>query len=121
MALSDHVAVDQQIHAGLALVSAATDQELNVVPLDNELERRELAGRSVTTEERVDESLAFEAADLHLAAQRALGGGLAERFAFDLPVAVVRRLEVVDQDVVFGACRRYGCQSEEREGKTRNS
>ena len=114
----DDFAVDEQVHAGLALVSAAADEELDVVPLDGELGRGELARRLVAAEERVDESLAFETGDLHLAAERALGRGRAERLAFDLPVAVVRRLEIVDQDVVVGAGRRRHRKCEKRERKT---
>ena len=52
-------------------MSAATDKELDVVPLDGELGRGELARRLVAAEERVDESLTFKTARLSMKRHKA--------------------------------------------------
>ena len=72
----DDLAIDEQIHAGLALVTASTDQEFDVVPLNGKFWRSQLARGLVSAEERVDQSFAFEAGYMHLASERSLGRAL---------------------------------------------
>ncbi len=118
----DDFAANEKVHAGLALMSAAADEELDVVPLDGELRRGEPARRLVAAEERVDESLAFKTGNPHLAAERALRRRLAERRAFDFPALPVRLpLEIGDENVApLGRDRRSGQGERQAQQQARN-
>ena len=70
----DHLAIHQQVDAGAAGMHAAADQEVEVLAFDLQRRRGECAGRAVALEEAVDQPLAFEPADLHLARQRPAAG-----------------------------------------------
>ena len=59
---ADDFAVDQQVHAGLALPAATADEEADELPLDLELRRRERAGGLVAAVETVDQAVAEVAA-----------------------------------------------------------
>ncbi len=65
--------------------------------------------------ERIDEALALEAGDGHLAGERALGGTVAEGVAGGGPWGVGRALEVGEDDVIGGAGGDMG--EEERAGE----
>src|SRR5262249_6465686 len=110
---ADHLAVDQQIDAGLPRMPTAADQEGDVLPVDREGRRGQRAGRSVATVVAVDQAFALEAADRHLVGQRARRGALAERLAGGLPGAVVWALEVGEDNVGLlgperGSADQYG-------------
>ena len=67
---SDDIAVHQQIDAGLAFVGSTTDEKAEIVVVDGQRRRSERARRPVTSEERVDQAVAFESADGHLPRKR---------------------------------------------------
>src|SRR5205823_6284462 len=96
---ADDLAAHEQVDAGEARELAAADEEAEELALDGELRRGEPSGAAVAAGEAVDEPLAEETLDRHLAGQRPLRGALAERAALDLPVAVGVALEVRDEQV----------------------
>ena len=95
--------IHEELHAGLAGVAAAADQESDVVALDLEGGRGERSRGAISTAEGVHEALPLEPAYLHLVCKRAPCRTRAERLAFHSPIAIGRALEVGDQDIVGSA------------------
>src|SRR5216683_6401466 len=87
---ASNLAFEQEVHAGLAGILAAADEELDVTALNFEGSGGERAGRFVAIEKGVDQPVAHEAIDLHLIRQSALRRAGAERLAGDDPRSVDR-------------------------------
>jgi len=89
-----------EVHAGLSLKTAAAYQKVEIPPLDPERRRNQRAGRVIATVEAVNQALPLKAVHGHLARQRAMGGHLAKGLAGGFPCAIVRPLEIGNEDVV---------------------
>ena len=98
-------AVHEQVHARLARVAAAADEEVDKRPLDLELRRNQPPRRLVAAIERVRQPFARKALHRHLPRQRAVGRAAAKRRALRLPRAVVRAFKVREHDII-GRVRR---------------
>src|SRR5207249_6321495 len=114
---ADDLAADEQVDARLAGVLAAADEEVEVVALDLELGRSERADGGVAAAEAVDEPLAEEAGDRHLARQRALRRPGAEGSAGGGPAGGVGvALEVGEEEVgTIGGAKDEAGQGEQGE------
>src|SRR6266550_146773 len=103
---ADDFAVDEEIDAGFAVVSAAADEEGDVVAVDDECGRGERAAGAVAVEKRVDQAAAEKAIDLLLVGKGSVGGCFAERLAGDCPAGVVVAFEIGEEDIIGGEGRR---------------
>ena len=90
----NHLAVQDQVDAGLAWVLAAADQEADEGSFDGESRGGELAARLIRGRIAVHQALAQEAAQALIGAQGAAGRFGPEGLALDFPVAIRLALEV---------------------------
>ena len=96
---ANHLAVYQQVQADPAAVLASADQKADELALNLERRRGERTGGSVTVMTGIDQALALEAEHGDLLGQGTGARAGPERLARHLPVAVVRRFEISDEQV----------------------
>ncbi len=119
---ADDPTVHDQVDAGLVCPSATADEEVDRPAIDRECRRGQRTNGPIATEEGIDESPALESLHGHLVRQGCVCGPSTEGRALDFPGAVVRALEVGDQDVgrlgmSRGRCRApHQCREPENHG-----
>src|SRR6266550_1493556 len=86
---SDDFAIDEEIDAGFAIVGAATDEEGDVIAVDDEWRRSERPAGAVAVEKRIRQAMAEKAIDLLLVGKGSVRGCFAECLAGDCPAGVV--------------------------------
>ena len=96
---ADRFAIDEKIDAGLALPSAASDQERDELSGNLEFRRRQRPRRLVAAEHAVHQSVASETGDGFLMRERALRGAGTEGVPGGLPGSVIGSLEIREDDI----------------------
>ena len=112
--------LDEQVHAGLAGITAAADQECDVIVIELEFTRGERAQAVVAPQKTIDQPLALESADGHLTSQRSGRGPRAEGGPRCGPGPVIFSFEVRKHDVAAARRRGQGQHGERRSDEAAN-
>src|SRR5579862_4946799 len=96
---TDHVSVEQQVHAGLAFPAATADEKLQILALDFKRGRSQRARRCVAAIKRIHQAISVETVDRHLVRQSSVSRPGSKRVAACGPSAVIGSFEVLDQDI----------------------
>ena len=96
---SHQLAVHPQLQRELFLILTAPNQEGDVVAFNGEIRRNQRPHRFVTTNERVNQSLARKSFNGHLIGERSLSWTISKRLTIGLPVQIRTTFKVSDHDL----------------------